>query len=55
MGFPNRAKVKKMKALLEKAEPSRTLSKNSTTAERLKYKICEKFVAYILDNNISQK
>ncbi len=54
MGFPSNEKIKKMKALLEKAEPSRTLSKNASTAERVKYKICEKFAAYILDNNISQ-
>lgn len=54
MGFPNKEKVKKMKALLEKAEPSRTLSKNATTAERIKYKICEKFATYILDHGVSQ-
>lgn len=54
MGFPNKEKVEKMRAILEKAEPSRTLSKNATTAERIKYKICEKFVSYILDNGVSQ-
>lgn len=54
MGFPNKEKVKKIKALLEKAEPSRSLSKNATTADRIKYKICEKFVIYILDNSLSQ-
>jgi len=54
MGFPSNEKVKKMRAILEKAEPSRTLSKNATTVERVKYKICEKFAAYILDNGVSQ-
>ena len=54
MGFPSNDKVKRMKALLEKAEPSRTLPKNASTSERVKYKICEKFAAYIIDNNISQ-
>ena len=54
MGFPSKEKVQKMKVLLEKAEPSRTLPKNATTVERVKYRICEKFVAYILDNEISQ-
>ena len=54
MRFPNKEKIKKMSALLEKAEPSRALPKNATTAERVKYKICEKFVVYILDNGVSQ-
>ena len=43
-----------MRAKLEKAEPSRTLPKDATTVDRIKYKICEKFAAYILDNKISQ-
>ena len=54
MGFPSNEKIKKMKILLEKVEPSRTLPKNATTAEHVKYKICEKFAAYIIDNNVSQ-
>ena len=54
MGFPSKEKVNKIKALLEKAEPSRTLPKNATKAEQIKYKICEKFVAYIIDNRVSQ-
>lgn len=54
MGFPSNEKVKKMRSLLEKADPSRTLPKNATTAERVKYKICEKFAAHILDTGVSQ-
>jgi predicted XRE-type DNA-binding protein len=54
MSFPSKLKVKKMRTLLEKAEPSRTLPKQASTAERVKYMICEKFVVYILDRGVSQ-
>ena len=54
MGFPSKEKIKKMRSQLEKAEPSRTLPKDATTADRVKYKICEKFAAYILDTGVSQ-
>lgn len=43
-----------MRDKLDKAEPTRALPENATTAQRVKYKICEKFVSYILDHNISQ-
>ena len=54
MGFPSKEKIEKMRALLEAAEPSRTLPKDATTVDKIKYKICEKFVAHILDTGVSQ-
>ena len=54
MKFPSNEKVKKMRGLLEKVSPSHTLPDDAGTAERVKYKICEKFAAYILDTGISQ-
>ena len=54
MGFPDEKKIKKMRTILEKAEPSRSLPRNASVADQVKYKICEKFSAYILDKNISQ-
>lgn len=54
MGFPSKEKVKKMRALLEKAEPSRTLPKSASSLDRLKYKMCERFSLYILEKKISQ-
>lgn len=54
MSFPNKKQLDKMRARLEKAEPSRTLPKNASMVQKVKYQICEKFVAYILDHNISQ-
>ena len=54
MSFPNEKKLKQIRERLEKAEPSRTLSKNASKAEHLKYKICEKFVAHLLDHRLTQ-
>jgi len=54
MGFPTERKMKEMRDRLEKAEPSRTLPENATAAERVKYKICEKFIKYLLENEMSQ-
>jgi len=54
MGFPSKDKVKKMRELLENVEPSRTLPKNAPPLDRLKYKMCERFSLYILEEKISQ-
>jgi len=54
MGFPSEKKLKEIRARLEKAEPSRTLPEKASMADRVKYKICEKFVRYLLDHNMSQ-
>jgi len=54
MGFPSEKKLKDIRSRLEKAEPSRTLPKNATTVQKIKYKICEKFVIYLLENDLSQ-
>ena len=43
-----------MRHRLEKADPSRTLPSNPSVADKVKYSICEKFAAYILDQKISQ-
>ena len=54
MGFPSEKELKSIRAKLEKAEPSRMLPKNASRADRLKYEICERFVAYLLKNKMSQ-
>ena len=48
MAFPSEKELKSIRAKLEKAEPSRTLPKNASKADRLKYELCEKFVSYLL-------
>ena len=54
MGFPNKKELDKVRKKLESAEPSHTLPANASQADRLKYKLCEKFVKYIVKNKISQ-
>ncbi|MBC74965.1 MAG: hypothetical protein CME64_03040 [Halobacteriovoraceae bacterium] len=54
MAFPDEKKLKDIRDKLESAEPSRTLPENATKAEKVKYKICEKFVSHLLENNVSQ-
>ena len=54
MAFPKDKELKKIRERLEKADPARTLPKNATKAERLKYKLCEKFVVHLLETGSSQ-
>ena len=54
MGFPSEKELKSVRAKLEKAEPSRLLPTNASKADRLKYKLCEKFVIYLSTHKISQ-
>lgn len=54
MGFPSEKELKSVRAKLEKAEPSRLLPKKASKADRLKYKLCEKFVVYLVEHKISQ-
>ncbi len=54
MGFPNEKELKLVRKKLAKVKPSLMLPKNASKADVLKYKLCEKFVIYVTENNISQ-
>jgi predicted XRE-type DNA-binding protein len=54
MGFPSEKELKKIRSQLSKKEPSRTLPKNASQADRIKYKLCEKFVIYLLETEVTQ-
>jgi predicted XRE-type DNA-binding protein len=54
MGFPSEKELRAIRAKLEKAEPSRTLPKNASKADRLKYELCEKFVVYLRKHKMTQ-
>lgn len=54
MGFPSEKELKKIRSKLATVDPSRALPENASKADRLKYKLCEKFVIYLLKNKISQ-
>jgi len=54
MSFPNEKELKKIRAKLSRVAPSHTLPRHASKADFVKYKLCEKFVKYILDHKISQ-
>lgn len=54
MGFPSEKELKAIRKKLEKAMPSRTLPKNATKADEVKYKLCEKFVSYLIEHKMTQ-
>lgn len=54
MSFPTEKELKKVRAKLGAARPSRMLPAKASKADRLKYQLCEKFVRYLLKSEISQ-
>ncbi len=54
MSFPSEKDLKKVRAKLARVSPSYTLPRNAPKADVLKFKLCEKFVKYILEKKISQ-
>lgn len=54
MGFPNEKDLKKIRSKLARVTPSHTLPENASKADQVKYKLCEKFVVYLLKHKISQ-
>jgi predicted XRE-type DNA-binding protein len=52
--FPSEKELKSIRAKLAKVEPSRLLPKNASKADQVKYKLCEKFVIYLREHDLSQ-
>ncbi len=55
MGFPDQKELTRVRKKLSKAEPTRSLPKNTSKADKLKYELCRQFVKYILKNKMTQK
>lgn len=54
MGFPSEKELKSMRKKLAKVEPSRLLPKNASRVDQLKFKLCQKFVVYLREHEISK-
>lgn len=54
MAFPDKKELKRVRKKLENAIPSHLLPQNASQAEKLKFALCQKFVVYLLENDISQ-
>jgi predicted XRE-type DNA-binding protein len=54
MGMPDEKTLAKIRKKLETVEPTYGLPENATKAQKIKYKLCEKFVVHILKTGTSQ-
>jgi predicted XRE-type DNA-binding protein len=54
MSFPSEKELKAIRKKLADVEPSHLLPKNATKADQLKFKLCEKFVIYLIENKVTQ-
>lgn len=53
MGFPSESELKKIRKKLEKAQGTLMLSPNATPLERFRWDICQKFVIYKQEHELS--
>ena len=53
--FPSEKELKEAREALEKAPASKLLPKNASPVDRMKYSICEKFVKYKNEHNLTQR
>ena len=53
--FPTEKELKEARAALGKGPVSRMLPPNSSSVQRLKFSLCEQFVAYLLDHKLTQR
>lgn len=53
--FPSESELKRVRKKLNKGVASRPLSKDASKLDRLKYKLCEKFVIYKNEHRITQR
>ncbi len=54
MGFPSEKELRTIRIKLQNSEPSRLLPNDASKADQVKYKLCEKFVIYLLDHKMTQ-
>lgn len=53
--FPSAKEIREMSELLSEGDATRLLPKNASSAERMKYLICQKIVEYKLAKNLTQR
>ena len=55
MAFPSSKQLPKIRPKLEKAEGTLMLSPNATPLEKFRWDICQKFIQYKIEHDISQE
>ncbi len=53
--FPTKANLKKVRAKLEKAEGTLLLSPEATPMEKLRWELCQKFIQYKNEHELTQE
>ena len=53
--FPSELELKKMRDKLSKGPASKTLPKDATPVDKIKYQICQEFVVYKNGHDMTQK
>ena len=55
MGFPNKKEIEKRRKKLENSEGSLALDKDASPLEVFRFDICQKFIKYKTEHEITQK
>lgn len=55
MAFPSEKELERARKKLTKVEPTRSLPKDASKADRLKYELCRQFVKHLLKHDMTQK
>jgi len=54
MGFPSKKQLDKVRARLEKAEGTLMIAPDATPLEKLRWDICQKFIQYKAEHDMTQ-
>jgi len=55
MAFPSEKELSRVRKKLSTIEPTRSLPKNASKADIVKYELCRQFVKYLLKHGMTQK
>lgn len=54
MAFPDKKELKKIRDLAEKLDADFVISKDASQSDKIKYQLCQLFIAYMQDNDLTQ-
>ena len=55
MSFPDEKELSRVRKKLSKVEPTRSLPKDASKSDKLKYELCRQFVKYLMTHKMTQK
>ena len=55
MGFPNKSRLARVRTRLEKAEGTLMPSPDASPLDRFRWELCQKFVQYKIEHELSQE